>query len=405
MSTMSARTLTDLAFEQGGGVVRLAPTWVPRSFCVPGRRLRLHPDDYYALGGERGGIDERWFSSTIRADNGPDTGEFEGLSRIIFEDGSSSREVLLRDAVDEGRGRVIGHRLWEEFGSWPIYSKFFDNQGPLPFHIHQRDEHVAFKDARGKPEAYYFPPQLNNHAGDFPHTFFGLQPGVTRDQIRAALQAFTKGDNEITRLSAAYRLKAGTGWDVPAGVLHAPGSFLTYEPQSSSDVFAMFESRTGGRALPEDLLWKDTPPEHRGDFDYLLDIIDWDANQDPDLVAKHYMAPREMERSRHSGSHTEKWICYLSPDYSASELTVYPGESATIADAAAYGVIVVQGHGEFGGWSSEAPALIRFGQMTQDEFFVTEEAARSGVTVTNNSKTEPLVLLKHFGPGNPDLDL
>ena len=41
--------------DQGQGVVRLAPTWIPRSFCVPGRRLKLHPDDYFAFGGERGG--------------------------------------------------------------------------------------------------------------------------------------------------------------------------------------------------------------------------------------------------------------------------------------------------------------------------------------------------------------
>jgi len=61
------------AFEQGRGVLRLAPTWVPRAFCVPGRRIKLHPDDYYALGGDRGGIDERWLSSTTPADNGPKT--------------------------------------------------------------------------------------------------------------------------------------------------------------------------------------------------------------------------------------------------------------------------------------------------------------------------------------------
>jgi len=50
------------ALEQGEGIVRLTPTWVPRSFCVPGRRIKLHPDDYYAFGGMRGGIDERWFA-------------------------------------------------------------------------------------------------------------------------------------------------------------------------------------------------------------------------------------------------------------------------------------------------------------------------------------------------------
>ena len=56
---MSANSIANKALEQGKGILRLAPNWVPRSFCVPGRRIKLHPDDYYALGGERGGIDER----------------------------------------------------------------------------------------------------------------------------------------------------------------------------------------------------------------------------------------------------------------------------------------------------------------------------------------------------------
>ena len=59
------------ALEQGQGVLRLMPTWVPRSFCVPGRRVKLDPRDYFALGGQRGGIDERWLSSTVRGGQRP----------------------------------------------------------------------------------------------------------------------------------------------------------------------------------------------------------------------------------------------------------------------------------------------------------------------------------------------
>src|SRR5271157_595114 len=70
---MSIQSIVEKAMEQGKGILRLAPTWVPRSFCVPGRRLKLHPSDYYSYGGDRGGIDERWFSSTTPADNGPKT--------------------------------------------------------------------------------------------------------------------------------------------------------------------------------------------------------------------------------------------------------------------------------------------------------------------------------------------
>jgi hypothetical protein len=72
---VSTRQTIENGLDQGKGILRLAPAWVPRTFCVPGRRIKLHPDDTYVLGLERGGIDERWLSSTVRADNGPLTAE------------------------------------------------------------------------------------------------------------------------------------------------------------------------------------------------------------------------------------------------------------------------------------------------------------------------------------------
>ena len=71
----------------------------------------------------------------------------------------------------------------------------------------------------------------------------------------------------------------------------------------------------------------------------------------------------------------------------------------------AYGLIMMQGHGTMGTWDIETPTLIRFGQLTHDEYFVSEATAREGVTITNPSKSDPIVMLKHFGPGNPDLPL
>jgi len=402
---MNARRLAELAMEQGNGILRLAPNWVPRSFCVPGRRIKLHPDDYYALGGKRGGIDERWFSSTTPADNGPLTGAHEGLSFIILQDNAKTEATLLKDAVAELKGALIGESLWKTYSSWPMYSKFFDNQGALPFHIHYRDEHAQLVGQLGKPEAYYFPPQLNNHGGDFPYTFFGFEPGTTKQQVRSSLENFTRGDNKITSLSRAYRLDSGTGWDVPPGILHAPGSLCTYEPQKASDVFAMYQSLVGNQTVPEELLWKDTPAPKKRDFDYLVEMIDWEANVAPDFAARHFMVPkpvRPMVEMQTEG-YIDKWICYRSDAYSAKELTILPGATVTIRDSAAYGMIMVQGYGKMGAWEIETPALIRFGQLTNDEFFVSEQTARAGVKITNHSPTDPIVMLKHFGPGNPDL--
>ncbi|WP_181954725.1 cupin domain-containing protein [Chitinophaga lutea] len=400
---MAKTSVAAQALEQGKGILRLAPTWVPRSFCVPGRRIKLHPDDYYVLGGQRGGIDERWLSSTTPAKNGPLTGEHEGLSKVVFNDGGKEVLFLLKDAVDELKGELIGQRLWDEYQSWPMYSKFFDNLGPLPHHIHHNDEKAKLIGQLGKPEAYYFPPQLNNHGGDFPYTFMGIAPGTTREQIGECLRNFTKGDNKITDYSQAFLLRPGTGWDVPPGLLHAPGSLCTYEPQKASDVFAMYQSLVNNAVIPEELLWNGTPKESIGDYEALLDVIDWDLNLDPNLYQNRFMAPKPA--SANAKGYTENWVCYKSDAFSAKELTIEPGATVVIKDAAAYGIIMMQGHGKMGVWDIETPALIRYGQLTHDEYFISEKAAREGVTITNASATDPIVMLKHFGPGNPDLVL
>jgi len=102
-----------MALEQGKGVLRLAPAWVPRSFCRPGRRIKLHPDDTYCLGLKRGAIDERWLASTTPAQNGEGTPEDEGLSYVVT-DGPGAERVLLRDMVEMFKGEVIGESLYNE---------------------------------------------------------------------------------------------------------------------------------------------------------------------------------------------------------------------------------------------------------------------------------------------------
>jgi hypothetical protein len=385
--------------NEGNGILRLAPTWVPRSFCRPGKRIKLHPDDYYVRGLDKGGIDERWFASTTWAENGPGTPEDEGLSYIVSKDGSE--KMLLKDAVDELKGEIIGDSLWNKYGGWPMFSKFFDNQGPLPHHIHHRNEHAALVGAKGKPEMYFFPAQCNNHGGEFPFTFFGLKPDTTKEQVKECLENFTKGDNELLDISQSYKITLDTGWDVPPGVLHAPASLCTYEPQFASDVYAMYQSVLyGGHTVPENLLWKNCPEDKLGDFDYLIDVIDWEQNVDKDFAAKHFMKPVTIWED---ASGKEEWICYKCKEVSAKRLTINPGETKLITDMAAYGFILIQGYGKFGDWDISTPTLIHYGELTNDEFFVTESAAKKGVLITNTSQTEPLVMLKHFAE-NPELD-
>lgn len=402
---MANECLIDRALDQGDGVLRLTPTWVPRSFCIPGRRLKLHPDDYYALGADRGGIDERWFASTVEADNGPRTPSDEGLSYVVLQDGSEEERFLLAEAVALRGEAIIGERLMQGYGGWPMFAKFFDNLGPLPLHVHQMEEAATRVGQRPKPEAYFFPTQLNNYGARFPHTFFGLRPGTTREQVKECLRNWNKGDNGILNLSQAYRLQPGTGWDVPAGMLHAPGSLCTYEPQCASDVFAMFQSLVDNTFMERELLVKNVPEDKQNDLDYLVDMLDWDLNLDPDLYAHRFMPPKPVDavEAMEKEGYRDEWIAYRSPDFSAKQTTVLPGRTVTLTDGACYGLILVQGHGRLDDWTVETPALLRFGQLTRDEFFVTEAAARRGVVVENRSQVEPLVMLRHYGPANPDL--
>jgi len=389
------------AVDTGSGILRLRPCWVPRSFMIPGRRLKLHPNDLYAFGGHRGGINERWFSSTTKASNGPDTLADEGLSYVQPDKGE---KFLLKDAVEAAGDLLLGAGVMEREGGWNLLCKFFDNLGPIPHHLHQSDEFAKLVGQKGKPEAYYFPPQYNQVENNFPHTYMGLEPGTTKADIRRCLEKWNQGDNGILEHARAYRLVVGEGWQINPGILHAPGSLVTYEPQINSDVFAMFQSEVEGRIVDWSLLVKDVRPEFSHDLDYLVSMLDWDANVNPEFAKSNKTKPRlvkALDEMESEGYH-ELWITYGTPHYSAKELTVLPRRSVTIKDKAAYGAILTQGHGLIAKRSISTPSMIRFGEMTEDEFFVTAAAAEEGVVIENLSTSDPLVMLKHFGPGNPD---
>ncbi len=402
MATLSSTQLAHQALESGGGVVRLMPNWVPRSFCVPGRRLRLHPNDLYALGASRGGIDERWFSSTTRADNGPGTPEDEGLSYIYVDAG---HKVTLLEALEALGADFLGQDVLDRYGGWVMYSKFFDNMYPLPHHLHQNDEKAADVGMLGKPEAYFFPAQYNFALNTFPYTFFGLEPGTTPEQVIDCLKRWEEGDNGILGISKAYRLEVDTGWYVPPGILHAPGTLCTYEPQRASDVFSMWQSLVADyQVVDRSMLVRNVPQDKHYDYDYLLSLLDWEANVDPTFKKNHYLAPVPTgPADAEAAGYRAEWVVYGSEWFSAKRLTVLPGRTVKVSEPVGYGTICIQGSGRFGTHTVAAPTLIRFGQMTEDEFFVSVGAARAGVTIANHSADEPLVMLQHFNPGHPDV--
>ena len=401
VKTDNVAKILDRALDAGEGLLRLTPTWVPRSFLHPGKRIKLAPTDWYAFGAHRGGIDERWFASTTEAANENRTPD-EGLSYVAF----GGQRFTLIDAVAEAGARLIGKKMHSKYNRWPVYSKFFDNMGPIPHHMHQGFKHAALTGQQGKPESYYFPPQYNNVDNNFCYTFMGLEPGTTKAQVRKCLEDWNRGDNGILDLSKAYRLKPGTGWLIHPSILHAPGSLCTYEPQWGSDVFGMYQSLVEGREVPWALLVKDMPKEKHKDLDFIVEQLDWEANVDPYFKQNHYLEPIV-----HTGSDKEgffdRWIVYGKVYgeqlFTSKELTVNPGAKVTIKDNGAYGLIAVQGEGRMNKMRLSSPKMIGFHELTEDEVFCTEATAKAGVTFENTSATEPLVVLRYFGPEvNPD---
>ncbi|MCP4813492.1 MAG: hypothetical protein GY888_13355, partial [Planctomycetaceae bacterium] len=214
------------------------------------------------------------------------------------------------------------------------------------------------------------------------------------------LEDWNKGDNGILDLSKAYRLKRGTGWLIPPGVLHAPGSLCTYEPQWGSDVFGMFQSLVEGRCVPWSLLVKDMPEEKHQDLDFIIGQLDWEKNVDPNFKDNNYLEP-VVDESRSGEGYTDRWVVYGEVNdkqlFSAKELTIEPGAKCTIQDSGASSWITTQGKGRIGNLALQTPALIRFGEQTEDEVFITAEAAAAGVELENTG-AEPLVGLRYFGP-------
>ena len=190
---------------------------------IPGRRLRLHPDDYYACGGHRGGINERWFSSTTNADNGPGTPADEGLSYVRLADG---KRFLLKEAVEKAGDLLHRRRRHAREKGWNLLCKFFDNLGPDPAsHAPERHGRQARRPPR-KTRSVLLPAAVQPDGQQLSRTRSWDSNRERRKKMCGA--ASRTGTRETTAspiLSRAYRLERGTGWQINPGILHAPGSF------------------------------------------------------------------------------------------------------------------------------------------------------------------------------------
>ena len=210
----SVAAVLDSALDAGGGLLRLTPTWVPRSFLHPGRRIKLHPDDLYAYGADRGGIDERWFASTTEAANEGRVWH-EGLSFCSFQ---GQALHFARTRLPKRGDALIGKsdvRPVSSGGrSTPSSSTTW---GRFPHHMHQSFEQRQTDRPGRQARELLLPAAIQQLSTTTSATrSWGLSRGPPRTDVRRCLENWNKGDNGILDLSKAYRLKRGHGLADPA---------------------------------------------------------------------------------------------------------------------------------------------------------------------------------------------
>ena len=162
----------------------------------------------------------------------------------------------------------------------------------------------------------------------------------------------------------------------------------------------IMENVTMGEVNPHNLLTDCQPEAEKDDIDALFNQIDWEESTRPDYKEKYYREPKPLPETQEGLR--EEWVAYANEWVAAKRVTVAPGAKVVLKDAACYCALVIQGHGTFGDFACEAPGLLRFDQISGDEFFVAEFAAKGGIVIANKGVYEPLVILQNFANNNPE---
>ena len=395
------RNLIEQEIERTGGIFRLAPNWVGRPGIVqPGRRIKLY-DDYIS---QEVAVNERWFASVTYADNGVYNQlcpEDHGFSYLVID----HKKVQLRDAI-----QVAGDLLLDG-QKWDVLPKLFDNWHRIPHHMHPCQDHVR-SGLVGKPESYYFPIELNMDKNASPATPMGVDAHYNDAQILNYLSHYFDGDNRLTDLANTINLLPGTGWFMPPCTLHAPGSLVTYELQAASDVSCIPESRVNDNVMPPDLIDRDLPVTvikdgFRAVCEYMLSMIRCPNSGNTENFRKEFFRPPVKVRDEEAGS--QSYIIYrcgkgsqvVNPDlYSAKRTSVNPGHTFDLYEKAAFGGIVLAGHGMVG-IAGKQPLQVESvsifptrEDLGGDEFFVAASAA--GKVNVSCASMEKLTFHQHF---------
>ena len=281
MSSADSIEIREL-LKRRDGIVKLKPTFVPRFYRDLDRlgqkklRTRAAPN-----------LPERWIASSVQAINPPPLPS-GGLSML-----ADIPDLSLRDAIRTAPLEMLGADLLARHGpEFRVLVKLLDPGEPIPFHLHATDAQVKrlpkhFRGHRfGKDEAYYF---LQVPKGPLPYSHVGLYPGVSKREL---IDAVKKGRDYALELSPVIYQEYETGFFLPAGVPHSPGTALTLEIQQPSDVYTLLETHAAGKALSAQQI-------HPGfkSLDEAMQLVEMKLSEQVGRLDRNRLAPKIIESS------------------------------------------------------------------------------------------------------------
>lgn len=400
-----ADSILDECLNANGGVLQLIHRYAGRTFCTPGRRLRLHEESYYPDYMNGTGLDELWMGCTVPIvtgviDSRTQKAPFrEGESHVLTPNG---QVISLQDLIASNPNAVMGEKVTEFsktlFGeaTWPIVSKKFDNLNPIPDHLHWTKWEVYDINSFDNPGV---------SASHYHTTAMGLYSFVTKDQFLACMKRFGQGEyNGIRHLAPHVMMQLDNGFVMPNGVLHSPTDLCTHELHVTMDEHFLAEDLTlDGRIGAADAFYacreEDYPKDRHEDWDYLVEKFDFAANQDPEFVQKNARPAIVAEEFTDNGVNA-KWIVYgdFLGDQKCSilRLIVEPGAKTNFCPECPTLFHTNGGTGRVGKLEIKYHQDMILGKIYREIGFITQAALAAGGVEIENTGSDPLVLTFDF---------
>ncbi len=398
-------SVLDACLNQHEGVLQLVHRYAGRTFCTPGKRLRLDAASYYPEYMNGTGLDELWMGCTVPIvtgviDTRTQKAPFrEGESHVLTADGQL---ISLQDLIVANPEAVMGEKITALSQSllgkvtWPIVSKKFDNLNPIPDHLHWTKWEVYDINSYDNPGV---------SASHYHTTAMGLYSFVTKDQFLACMKRFGQGEyNGIRHLAPHVMMQLDNGFVMPNGVLHSPTNLCTHELHVTMDEHFLAEDLTlDGRIGAADAFYacreEDYPTDRHEDWEYLVEKFDFQANQDQDFVQKNARPAISADEFLDNGVDA-KWIVYgnFLGDQKCSilRLTLEPGAETTFRPESPTLFHTNGGGGQVGKLKVQYHHDMKLGEVYPEIGFITQSALANGGVKISNTGDEPFVLTFDF---------